>query len=246
MNKGNCKTFSESGCLLKPFVRKITVENFAFLWILIGVMLSSVSCAGSYRNTLNEIPPDSSKTIYVVEQGWHTGIVILKAAIPDSLLPERDHFPGSAYLEFGWGDRDFYQNPQFNLFQAFKALFWPTATVVHVRGIRQPPEAYYVTSGLIRIKVSDRGFVQLCQFLHKSFARDTSRGSPVIGPGVYGNSLFFKGSSHYYFPKTCNVWTAEALTTAGLDFNPWLYQSARSVMNRTGRFGEVIRETDDD
>ena len=50
-----------------------------------------------------------SRTAYVVGNGWHTAIVMPRdKAAATGLLPEAADFPDAAYLEFGWGDRDYY------------------------------------------------------------------------------------------------------------------------------------------
>jgi len=42
-------------------------------------------------------------------------------------------------VEVGWGDRDYYPAPGFNVWYAFKAVAWPTPSVLHVTGFDDPP-----------------------------------------------------------------------------------------------------------
>jgi hypothetical protein len=40
-----------------------------------------------------------------VSHGWHTGLVIRRADIPEGIWPEPHHYADPAYVEVGWGDR---------------------------------------------------------------------------------------------------------------------------------------------
>ena len=73
---------------------------------------------------------------------WHAGVVIKISDIPGDLVPERRDFPEAEYLEFGWGDWDFYQARGFNLGYAFKALLFPSKSVLHVVGFGGPVAGY--------------------------------------------------------------------------------------------------------
>lgn len=47
--------------------------------------------------------------LQVVSNGWHAAIVLPKDDVAATgLLPEAADFPAARYLEFGWGDREYY------------------------------------------------------------------------------------------------------------------------------------------
>ena len=51
-----------------------------------------------------------SKIIYLVNTGWHVGIVVPVDATLKRNLPETKHFSDSNFLEIGWGDARFYKS----------------------------------------------------------------------------------------------------------------------------------------
>jgi hypothetical protein len=61
-----------------------------------------------------------------------------------------------------------------------------------------------------------------------------------LGPGIYGDSTFFRANGKYYFPNTCNVWTARGLKTAGVPIVPELCGAALPVLAAAHNVGETI------
>ena len=211
---------------------------FIFIFCIIFFYISS----GNIKGQVPINAPDSLKTIYIVSHGWHTGIVLQKDDIPDSLLPKHADFPDGINLEIGWGDKAFYQNPDFSILNVARAALLPTASVLHIVGFNSPVEDYFGLSEIIQIDLSVNAFHKLCRFIHRTYARDSLGKVIETGKGLYGNSRFFLGKPKYYFPKTCNVWTAQALKEAGLKISPLSCQKAEIVMERARKFGKVIRK----
>lgn len=216
--------------------------RYYLFFIFIFWIIFFNSRAGHIKGQLLINAPDSLKTIYIVSHDWHTGIVLQKDDIPDSLLPEHTDFPDAINLEIGWGDKAFYQNPDFSIFKAAKAALLPTASVLHIVGFNSPVEDYFGLSEIIQIDLSVDAFHKLCRFIHRTYARDSLGKVIDAGKGLYGNSRFFLGKSKYYFPKTCNVWTAQALKEAGFKISPLSCQKAEIIMERASKFGKVIRK----
>jgi hypothetical protein len=51
-----------------------------------------VACAGPETKTASPARPDESgKTVYLASHGWHAGIVIRRADIPDGFWPAKVH-----------------------------------------------------------------------------------------------------------------------------------------------------------
>src|SRR5689334_3263202 len=83
----------------------------------------------------------ADKTIYVTSNGWHSGIVIARADLPPGLIPEAADFPGAAYLEFGWGNRDYYTTPRKTIGLTLGAAL-PGDAAVHLAAYAAPPQSY--------------------------------------------------------------------------------------------------------
>ncbi|MFC2088069.1 DUF2459 domain-containing protein [Calditrichota bacterium] len=212
---------------------------------IIVTILIILAVSNSFMQTVpieNTIRTDSLNTFYVVGHDWHTGIIIHTADIPDSLRPRHHHFPQTRYLEIGWGDKDFYQNPssEIDYYLAIKAALWPTESVLHINGFDKSVEEYYYFSELIRFEISLEQFKNLYLFIFKTFARDSVGNEIWIGKGHYNDSQFFLGEDKYYFPKTCNVWTAQAINRAGFDISPFRFQTAENLIDYLHNIGEYI------
>lgn len=207
-----------------------------FLPLAMTLLLLS-ACAGPKSGLFPPRPGDSTKPVYIINNGWHASFVVKRQDIPIEVWPESNDFPEATYLEVGWGDKDYYMTPGFNLWYAFKALFWPTASVLHIVGFSDPIGVFFPESEIIEIPLSFSGFERLCDTIHDSYAKDEN-GRPVpVGPGLYGNSLFYLSREKYHLFKTSNVWTARALRSAGVPVRPLFSITAGGAARQARRFG---------
>ncbi len=178
----------------------------------------------------------SSVGIHVVSHGYHTGLVIERAAIADvaernghaALAAVAERFADYRWLEIGWGDEGFYRNvpdaASLTFRLAVRALFMPgNASVVHVVGSDRPPREAFSRSDMIRIELTEQGFARMLASLDASFGRgpDAVPLEP-LGRGLYGPSLFYRGVESFHVFNVCNHWVARLLSAAGLPSAPVL------------------------
>jgi len=189
-----------------------------------------VGCAAPIRSAppLREVEPGPS--IYVVDHGLHTGLVVRRMEIPADLWPERHDLADTEYLEVGWGDRAFYQAPKAMLGLALRALLWPTSSVIHVVAFEPPPDIMFPGREIVRIRVSAPEVAELSRFIADTYARDALGQVIPLGPGLYGASRFYLARGQYSLLNTCNQWTARALRAAGCPTTPWYAFTAGRVM----------------
>lgn len=181
-------------------------------------------------------------SIYIVNHGWHTGLVVNKQLIPDSVWMAKNDFPKAEYLEVGWGDEEFYQAPENTVWMALKAALLPTKSVLHVVGVSESVRAYFPYNEIIKIELTEKGFKKLCTYIDYSFTLDQT-GKPVaIGSGLYGNSKFYRAKDKYFITQNCNHWTAYALRTAGCPINPNHAFTAGNLLRQIRKFGKVIQK----
>jgi uncharacterized protein (TIGR02117 family) len=190
-----------------------------------------------------ELPAVSevAKVVYVLGHGWHTGLVVQRADIPDGMWPEQADFPAAQYLEVGWGDKDFYQAAEGTLRLALKATLRSTASVLHVVGFAMAPEDYFPASEVIAVRLSPQGFVYLVTFIHQTYKRDAHGRAIPLGPGWYEHSQFYLATGTYHLFNTCNTWVAKALQTAGAPMRSGSAMTAGSVMEQVRGFGSIMR-----
>ncbi len=213
-------------------------SSLYFFMLLFLFFSGSAGCA-----PLKQAPPESEKkiTLYLVGHGWHTGIVMPTAAIPAHLLPVRRFYDEYEYLELSWGDEDFFKSNEFKVAIFLKAALLPSASVMHVVGFNGQVMDYFPNSDVIRLSLSDRNFLLLCEFISNSFDYGQQGEMENLGPGLYGNSHFYPAHEKYYLPKTCNVWTAKALQQAGYPISPYMLMRAKSLLKQMAEFGERLR-----
>lgn len=195
------------------------------LWLLLAFIPAFAATARA------EAPSrGATKTIYVTSNGWHSGIVIARADLPAGLIPEAADFPGAAYLEFGWGNRDYYTTPRKTLGLTLGAAL-PGDAVVHLAAYAAPPRAY-PRYEVVALAVSEEGFRRLVAHLHASFARGAAPRAGKIAPGLLPASAFYPGTGTFHLFNTCNTWSAEGLAAAGLAVRAHGVQLAEELMSQ--------------
>ncbi len=200
-----------------------------------------LGCFGPIEALYPPKPGEPSISIYIVNHNdWHTGIAVRRQDIPSHLWSENNDFEGFEYLELGWGDRDYYQGSVHTKWMAIKAALWPTQSVLHVVGFNAPVERYYPEAEIIKIELSSQGFEQLCTFIQDHYARDESGQAIRLGPGILENSWFYLARGKFYLLRSCNVWIAEALRSAGCPITPLYSITANNVMYQASKFGEMF------
>lgn len=156
---------------------------------------------------------DAIRTIYVVSNGWHTGIVLARSNLPLGLIPEVNDFPTARFFEFSWGDAKYFPAPEKGLGMAMSALFTPTPAVLHLTGLPTHPRQVFPSAETVELQVTSEGFHNLVVFLDDTFARDDSQASLK---GLYPFSRFYPATGRFHMFNTCNTWTARGLAGAGI------------------------------
>ncbi len=172
-----------------------------------------------------------SKEVYVVGHDWHTGFVIPADDIQSQIPQMKERFGDTPYLEFGWGDKGFYQANEITSGLSMQAIFWPTESVMHVVAIPQKPEIYFPKSNVEVLCLDKDQYALLISFIEQSFYKDSNGGVIELKNGIYGNSQFYKSVGDYYLMNTCNKWTAKGLESADLDISSTFKLTSDSVMD---------------
>ncbi len=210
------------------------------IWILF-LVASCGACTATVREAPTPGESEPRKTIYLVSHGWHAGIVLERAEIPDNVWPAPGDFPDAQYLEVGWGDMDYYRTPDPHMGLIIKAALLPTASVLHIVAFSGPVQAYFPYSEIIRIELTSAGFEHLSRTIAASFATDEAGNITSLGHGLYGNSRFYLSRESYHLFNTCNVWTARTLRAAGLPIIPATATRVENLMSQIRNFGIVVQ-----
>lgn len=200
------------GCLLALAAVSVTVACQPSSAVVPPGAVKSAPDAGAER----EGSEAGGVAIHVTSNGWHTGIVVARASLPPGVIPEAADFPIAPYLEFGWGDAEYYPAPRPTLGMALGAALGPNPAIVHMIGLPAHPREVYPNSEVVELGLSPDGFQRLVRYLDATFARDGAERVPASAPGLYSFSLFYAAKGKFHLFNTCNTWTARGLAAAGL------------------------------
>lgn len=175
-------------------------------------------------------PAPADRRLWVVNHGWHTGLVLRADDVPVEAWPARAGFGDAGYFEIGWGDRDFYRATDPGAWLALKAVAWPSPGVLHVVAVVGTLDVLFGAAEIVEIAVSSPGLARLLARLRSSHALDDQGQPAVLGPGLYGQSRFYASHERFHAFKTCNVWVATMLQTAGVPVSPAQALTAAGLM----------------
>ena len=210
--------------------------------VLLIVILSLLTACSSkpYAVKYTEMTAESGQEeIYIVNHGWHTGIVVPAERIQNEFPALRQRFGGTPYIEFGWGDNDYYQAKEITTGLTLNAILWPTESVIHAVAVPRRADKYFANSAVEILCLSGSEYSSLLRFISESFYKDEHGEIVELKAGLYGNSQFYKGVGDFYFMNTCNKWTAKGLKSAGMDISPTFKLTADSVMDYLKEYRQV-------
>ncbi len=173
----------------------------AFALIPLGIYLSAAAVLGHVPANSGWREPKAGTTIFVQTNGVHTGIVLPAGR--------------GRWRAFGWGDRDFYLNtPRWQDMRpgtVLRALVGSGATVVHVDDLGD----FLADENWRPLRLRPQEYERL-----RAYIAATLRPGPAI-PGYTSQDRFYPGRGRYSAISTCNVWTGNALRSAGVRIGAW-------------------------
>lgn len=207
--------------------------------VLLAFMLLAMGCAAqSIPGPASAL--DRPHRIHFVRHGWHAGIVVRAADVPQHAWPARREFADAQYLEVGWGDRAYYQAQDPSLWLGLRALLWPSPGVLHMVAFSGPPEREFPAAEIVTLQLTPQGLARLVGAVAASHEPDAA-GEPVaFGPGLYGRSRFYASRDRFHLFATCNVWTAALLRDAGVPLGPLLWPTAQALSAQLRRSGTAV------
>ncbi|MFK7909881.1 MAG: DUF2459 domain-containing protein, partial [Akkermansiaceae bacterium] len=143
------------------------------------------------------------------------------------------------YAEFGWGAEEFYRRKEVTVPMVIRGLFWPTPAVVHLERFPEPPYQHYPISQLVTLEFSQSEVDALIKEMHLSFGTNTDGSLINLGHGAEPDSTYFRSRYRYYYPETCNIWTARLLNAAGLNIKETTRSPA--LMDNLRKSSKLVR-----
>ena len=197
----------------------------------LAALLWLAACAPVVRSA----PPDGEPTthrVYVARNGWHTSIVVARRDLPSGRVPEAADLPAADFLEFGWGDREYFpaENPTIGM--TLSAALIPTPSVVHLVGLARPPQPARPETEVLIVPVSGPGLDRLTARLDAAFERPPGGRAAPITPRFEPHRRFYPARGSFHLFNTCNTWVARKLAAAGLALSSSGVITASELMRR--------------
>jgi uncharacterized protein (TIGR02117 family) len=209
----------------------ITSLDMRITCLLLLVFLQA-SCVAAPAPPPAGLKCETTRTVYVISHGWHTGIAVNREDLVAQVPSLEDKSGKGEYLEVGWGDERFYQAKKITAGLALQAILWPTATVLHVVEIAGTPQHYFSKSEVMEITVPLTGYEKLLVYISESFARNSDNNIIVLGVGLYGNSRFYRATGDFHAFNTCNTWVSKAIASTGYPINSAKAVTAEDVLSQ--------------
>jgi uncharacterized protein (TIGR02117 family) len=180
----------------------------------LAVALSG-GCAAAPESGAQQACPDE-RTVWVVDHGRHAGLVVSRDALVAARPGLARTLPAGSHVEIGWGDARYYPDPYAGIGLALRAALWPTASVLHLVVLPEPPPQYFSAAEVLSVGLSEAGHRELLAFVADSFELDADSDSPRrLGQPLYGQGGFYAARERFHLLNTCNTWVARGLERAG-------------------------------
>ena len=170
--------------------------------------------------------------IYVTSNGWHTGIVINRKNLSPMNMPEIADMGQAEFVEFGWGDAEFYPAKEHTLDMTLGAALIPSEAVIHVVSLPAVPSLYFKHAEVLPLFLSKTNLDQLVAFISGSFNRKSRPRAEPIASGLYKSSYFYPANGKFHLLNNCNNWTARALRASGFRIKTGGIIQAASLMRQ--------------
>ena len=181
-------------------------------------------------------PTPDGIEVAIVSDAIHADIVL---PIATETIDWRKEFPADRFrgntqsatrVAIGWGDRGFFiETPtlaDLRVSTAAKALFWPSASCLHVSLIG----AESLPAGARSVKISIAQYERLVAYINESFRHDGDGSKIQIRGAAHGTrDAFFEARGTYTCLNTCNTWIGRAMRSAGMQVG-WLTPLPKTML----------------
>lgn len=174
------------------------------------------------------------RTLYVLAEGWHTGLVFPAADLIARLPALEAEFGTARWLEVGWGDERYYRAEKGTVALALRAVLWPTDSALHLAPRPEPSRLEAAGIEVVALRVEEEGYRATLDFVVDSFAAGVE--GPVIrlGAAPAGFGAFFAANGRFHLFNTCNTWVAHGIRHTGYPVSTRV-MTVRGVMSQLPR-----------
>ena len=158
--------------------------------------------------------------IFVASNGIHLDIILPVKNVKPELIQKLDVLPGTLFIAFGWGDKEFYiKTPEWSdltFTVAFRALFLKSETAMHVTYLPWSLPSWK------KISLCSRQLERLNGYIDRSFQKNNLGYFKKMEFDGYSRfDSFYDAEGSFSLFKTCNVWVNIALKEIEVKTSVW-------------------------
>lgn len=178
-------------------------------------------------------PQDPDVLVWLIADKIHTGMVFPYDWLLECGFIPPKNFGSPKYVTLSWGDRTAYMEKGLHSpAKFFRALFTPTPSVMELIPANwNVAEVCPHQRVWRRLTPREKGY-DLAAFLNDCSIQGPD-GKPIVcGTSSWGGGVLLESRHVYFVPRTCNVWTVQAIDTLGGNINPWFAMTANGLIRQ--------------
>lgn len=183
-----------------------------------------------------------SCTIYIINNGIHTGIVIPVESESLRIISALKYFKEFSFADIGWGEETAYQDTEDRYLDYIKAVLYPNPSVICIEGYRAIGDSFIGWSDFtVMLSLTPEQYERLLNFIEQSLKKVSGGEVIITSKRHLGSTIFFRSVQKYHMFNTCNTWVASALQSSGLDVSPSFVITARHLYSGIKNLGIVLK-----
>ncbi len=170
---------------------------------------------------------DPDVLVWLTADRLHTGMIFPYDWLLESGFVPPENFGSSRYVNLSWGDRTAYlQKEPLGPLQIVRAMFMPSPSVMELIPVDWDVAEVLPDQRIWRKLVAREHGPRLAAFLNHCTVKDASGRPVVVAPSSWGEGVMLEGRSSYYFPRICNIWSAQTIEACSGEIDIWRAISA--------------------
>ena len=156
--------------------------------------------------------------IYLLSDNLHTALVFDLKWLEESGYVKPREIRDPKWVTMSWGEENAYvQQRWLNPFQVVRALCTPSPSVMEIIPIDWKVEQVCHHQKVFIAEVPRSSGPALAAFLNGCAEKQPDGTPETIAPSSWGDGRLIRcpDNYRYYFPRICNVWTAQSLQACG-------------------------------
>lgn len=189
------------------------IAGFLF-YLFFALLFSFLPTHPPQQNCLPE------NEIFIASNGVHLDLILPIENVSPQIRRQLNILPGTQFIAFGWGDKEFYvKTPEWSDLTfpvAFKALFLKSETAMHVTFYP------YTFQTWKKLKLCSVQLTRLNYYIENSFKKNEQGNFLKMdfeGYTTYDN--FYDATGSFSLFNTCNVWVNLALKEIEIKTSVW-------------------------